>query len=126
MNSNDNFKLLSNSEKTIDYINKLLVNYPKKEIILKQNIEKTMYLIIENIFSYRIEDTIRIKQKYLKMLVIQIAMLDYYMRISYKKKIISSKKYMAVSNFLIEMRKLSYGVIRSEKKESSLRTSCDD
>ena len=126
MNSNDNFKLLSNSEKTIDYINKLLVNYPKKEIVLKQNIEKTMYLIIENIFSYRIEDTIRIKQKYLKMLVIQIAMLDYYMRISYKKKIISSKKYMAVSNLLIEMRKLSYGVIRSEKKESSLRTSCDD
>ncbi len=41
---------LSNSEKTIDYINKQLINYPKNEVILKQNIEKTMYLIIENIF----------------------------------------------------------------------------
>ena len=31
---------LSNSEKTIDYINKQLINYPKNEVILKQNIEK--------------------------------------------------------------------------------------
>ena len=89
-----------------------------KEVILKQNIEKTMYLIIENIFSYRIEDTNRIKFKYLKALVIQISMLDYYMRVSYKKKIISPKKYASVSNFLIEMKKISYGVIKSEKKNA--------
>ena len=116
MDSNDGFRLLSNSEKTIDYINKQLVNYPKSEVILKQNIEKTMYLIIENIFSYRIEDSNRIKLKYLKSLVIQISMLDYYMRVSYTKKIISHKKYESVSNFLIEIRKISYGVIRSEKQ----------
>ena len=60
MNSNDGFKLLSSSEKTIDYINKQLVNFPKKEVVLKQNIEKTRYLIIENIFSYRIEENLSI------------------------------------------------------------------
>ena len=38
MDSNDSFRLLSNSEKTIDYINKQLINYPKNEVILKQNI----------------------------------------------------------------------------------------
>ena len=38
MDSNDGFRLLSNSEKTIDYINKQLINYPKNEVILKQNI----------------------------------------------------------------------------------------
>lgn len=118
MNSNEGFKLLSSSEKTIDYINKQLVNFPKKEVVLKQNIEKTMYLIIEDIFSYRIEDTNRIKLKYLKSLLIQISMLDYYMRVSYKKKIISPKKYASVSNFLIEMKKISYGVIKSEKKDA--------
>ena len=45
-------------------------------------------------------------------------MLDYYMRVSYKKKIISPKKYVSVSNFLIEMKKISYGVIKSEKKDT--------
>lgn len=39
MNSNDGFKLLSSSEKTIDYINKQLVNFPKKEVVLG-NIQK--------------------------------------------------------------------------------------
>ena len=118
MNSNDGFKLLSSSEKTIDYINKQLVNFPEKEVVLKQNIEKTMYLIIEDIFSYRIEATNRIKLKYLKSLLIQISMLDYYMQVSYKKKIISPKKHISVSNFLIEMKKISYGVIKSEKKDT--------
>ena len=50
-NTNEGFKLLSNIEKTIEYINKQLINYPKKEVVLKQNIEKTMYLLIEYVFS---------------------------------------------------------------------------
>lgn len=88
MRSNEEFKLLSNSEKTIDYINKQLINYPKCEVVLKQNIEKCMYLLIEYIISYRIEDVNRVKFKYLKDLIIQISMLDYYMRVSYKKKLL--------------------------------------
>ncbi len=48
-----------------------------------------MYSIIEDIFSYRIEDTNRIKLKYLKSLLIQISMLDYYMQVSYKKKLLA-------------------------------------
>ena len=76
-NTNEGFKLLSNIEKTIEYINKQLINYPKKEVVLKQNIEKTMYLLIEYVFSYRIEELYRVRLKYLKFVVIQISMLDY-------------------------------------------------
>ena len=82
---------------------------------MKNNIEKTMYLLIESIFSYRIEDLTRIKMKYLKNLLIDLSMLDYYMRISYRRKFISSKRYESIARFLIEIRKIAYGVIRSEK-----------
>ena len=51
---NSNFSLLNNSKKTIAYINKQLINYPKSEMVLKQNMEKNMYEIIELIFSYSI------------------------------------------------------------------------
>ncbi len=34
-----NFKILDKSYKTINYINKILVDYPKKEVVLKNNIE---------------------------------------------------------------------------------------
>ena len=115
MNYNDEFKLLSCSEKTMDYIAKQLVSYPNREYILKNNIEKTMYLLIENIFSYRIETSVRIKLKYLRSLLIQLSMLDYYMRVSYKRKFISFKKYESIASFLLEIRKITYGVIRSEK-----------
>lgn len=47
---NSNFALLNNSKKTIAYINKQLINYPKSEVVLKQNIEHNMYEIIELIF----------------------------------------------------------------------------
>ena len=66
---NSNFSLLNNSKKTIAYINKQLINYPKNEVLLKQNIEKTMYEIIELIFSYSINDIERIKLKFLKDLI---------------------------------------------------------
>ena len=95
-------------------------NYPKKEVVLKQNIEKTMYLLIEYVFSYRIEELYRVRLKYLKSVVIQISMLDYYMRVSYNKKIINAKRYNSISGFLIEMRKIAYGVIRSEKLSANV------
>ena len=119
-NTNEGFKLLSNIEKTIEYINKQLINYPKKEVVLKQNIEKTMYLLIEYVFSYRIEELYRVRLKYLKSVVIQISMLDYYMRVSYNKKIINAKRYNSISGFLIEMKKIAYGVIRSEKLSANV------
>lgn len=33
---NYNFKILNNTYKTINYINKILINYPKKEVVLKE------------------------------------------------------------------------------------------
>ena len=61
---NSNFLLLSKSERLINYYNKLLINFPNKEYVLKNNIETTSYKLIENIFSYNINTTDRIKQKY--------------------------------------------------------------
>ena len=55
---NYNFKVLNNTYKTINYINKILINYPKKEVILKQNIEKNNYELVECIFAYNINDSI--------------------------------------------------------------------
>ena len=64
-----NFKILDKSYKTINYINKVLIDYPKKEVVLKNNIEKTCYELIKNIYSYNINDSIRIKDKNLKVFI---------------------------------------------------------
>ena len=61
------FKLLANTEKLIAYMNRQLPNFPKKELVLKNNIEKNQYELIENVFGYNIQQSTRIKEKYLKL-----------------------------------------------------------
>lgn len=113
---NSNFALLNNSKKTIAYINKQLINYPKSEVVLKQNMEKNMYEIIELIFSYSISDIERIKIKYLKDLIIKLSMLDFYVATSFEKRIISKKKFESTAMFIVEIRKIAYGLVRNEAK----------
>lgn len=112
---NYNFILLNNTKKTIIYINKQLINYPKSELVLKENIERNMYELIELIFSFNINDNLRIKNKYIKDLLVKLAMLDFYMNISYEKKIINKKRYLSVANFILEIRKICYGILKNVK-----------
>ncbi len=116
---NSNFTLLNNAKKTIAYINKQLINFPKSEVVLKQNIERTMYEIIELIFSYSINDIERIKIKYLKDLIIKLSMLDFYIATSFEKRIISKKKFESTSLYIIEIRKIAYGLIKNVIKTHS-------
>ena len=114
---NSNFFLLNKCYQTIEYYNKVLINYPKNEYILKQNIERTYYEMIENLFSYNINNTDRIKQKYLKDFLIKVSMLDFYTRISNTKKIISKRQYEVLGNRFTELRKMAYGLIKNENNE---------
>lgn len=113
---NSNFALLNNSKKTIAFINKQLINYPKSEVVLKNNIEKNMYEIIELIFSYSISDIERIKIKYLKDLIIKLSMLDFYIATSFEKRIISKKKFESTAMYIIEIRKIAYGLVKNATK----------
>ena len=112
--NNYDFQLLNKTMKTNEYISNLLISYPKKEYILKDNMESTMYDLIELIHYINI-NTGRIKEKYLKDFVVKLSMLDYYTLVSDQKKYISKHKREVIGRFLEEIRKISYGVIRNEK-----------
>ncbi len=113
-----NFKVLNNTYRTINYINKLLVNYPKKEVVLKNNIESTCYEAVKFIFAYNINNTDRIREKNLKDLVINLSMLDFYIRISFDKKLISNHQYEVIGRFITEIRKMVYGLLRRKSDVS--------
>ena len=50
------FRMLVVTEQLIDYVNNILPDYPKKEVVLKQNIEKNQYELIENLFAYNMKN----------------------------------------------------------------------
>lgn len=110
-----NFKLLSNTKKTSEYIRKIIINYPNKEHILKNNIDILLYKMIELLFYYNVNYKNSIKEKYLYDYLVCLSLLDYYILISYENKFLSKKKYESVSNYILELRKMSYGVLNSVK-----------
>lgn len=112
------FKLLSTTEKMIRYINRQLINYPKKEIILKQSIEKNQYELLECIFAFNINQVSRIKEKYLKNYLVKLSMFDFFVRESYHKKYLSKKQMESVTKLIVESRKITYGLIKSETSKN--------
>jgi len=108
----NNFQLLSVTEKLINYINKVLPNFPKKEVVLRSNMEKNMYDLMASIFAFNIQTSMRIRQKYLKDFLVLLSMLDFYVRQSYQKKYISNRQLECIGRMLIESRKIAYGLAR--------------
>ena len=84
------FKLLSQTEKALAYLNRLLPNLPKKASNLKKHIEDCQYVMMENIFGYNLQKTNRIKEKYLYDYLVKLSMYDYYTRELYHKKYINA------------------------------------
>ena len=112
--NNYDFQLLNKTMNTNEYIGELLESFPRKETILKNHMESTMYDLIQLIHYINVS-TGRIKEKYLKDFVVKLSMLDYYTLVSYQKKYISKHKREVIGRFLEEIRKISYGVIRNER-----------
>ena len=52
--------------------------------------------------------------KEIKDFLVQLSMLNFYMEVSFNKKYISKRQYEVVGRFLVEIRKITFGVIRSE------------
>ncbi len=109
----DKLLIITKIKKTINYVNNVLINYPKSEYILKNNISDSFYNLLELIYRANIHKDIF----YMKESVIKIRMIEYYLKISLDKKIISFKKYENIGNYLLEINKMINSWILYEKSK---------
>ena len=109
----DKFYIIIEVKKTINYINKIIVNYPKVEYVLKNNIELNSYKLLEYCYKANILKENRLS--YQKEIIVIIRMIDYYFYLSYLNKLINKNKYESISNYLLNIMKYVYGWIRSEE-----------
>lgn len=111
----DNFRLISNLKRTILYLDKVVMNFPNKERVLKDNIMGSVYEALE--YAYMANEVSSYNRViYQKKMITKVKMIDFYFKICLDKKYINYKKYVKVSNVLFENLKLIYGWIRYEKK----------
>ena len=114
----DNFRVVINIKKTILYLDKIIVNFPGNEKVIKDKISKTMYEILE--FIYMASELKEQRYYYQKRVIIDIKMIDFYLKTACDKKYISYKKYQKVSLHLLDILKQIYGWIKNEKKSESI------
>ena len=110
---NDRFLVVKYMKSFICNIEDMVVNFPRKDFVIKNKIISDSLDILELIYlGNSIEDNKEIKLKILS----KLSMLDFYLERSYKNNIISEKVLKKYSNKIASITRLIYGWLRSESK----------
>ena len=112
--NNERFKLVIKMKNFIFYLDDILVNYPKKEYVLKDAIMKDSLRVLELI--YEANSSID-KNNYLDKISSKLSMLDFYFEKSYKNRYISKKVFDKVIFELTTIMKMLYGWIKYDRSK---------
>ena len=106
----DRLIIATKVKKTIEFIDKTVVNYPNKENNLKNRIINSGFELLEEVYYANMTKDVNS----MKSVMVKIKMLDYYLKLSYEKKLISEKKYETSGNYLLEINKMVKSWINNE------------
>ena len=107
---NNEFRTIKNMKLFILSLDSFLVNYPKKEKVLKDKIKSTSYEILELIFLANLKPEKLTEQQ---QILAKISMLDFYLEESYKKQYISEKLCKHKGKELSMITKMLYGWVKN-------------
>ena len=93
-------------------IDDLVINYPRKDYVLKDRLLNTSYDLLELIYRANYSND---KDCYKFDILSKISIIDFCLEMSYHKQIISERKLLNYTNFLKEITKMVYGWIDEDK-----------
>ena len=117
---NDNLLILTKIKKTIMRLDKITENFSRNEIALRDSIKKTMYSLLEECYMANIN---KAEERFFhqKKVLVKIKMLDFYINVSYEKKLLSIKQFESIGKHLLDTFVLTQAWIKSginnEEKE---------
>ena len=108
----DNAKIVLRLKKTIIYVDKILDNFPKKELVLKQGISNSLYECLEYSYDVYYSNDINI----IRTILTKLKMIDFYLKISFDKNIISRKNISNLGIHLRDITNMYYGWLKNYEK----------
>ena len=116
---NDNFILYRSVKEFSFEIMKYSINVPKNMCYIRDGLQDAFINSIRLIRYYvvNMNESNRVKLKYLKDLIVELSMIDYYLDFLYTSRVLGKNRYVVFCGKLENVRKLAYGVISSEKKQ---------
>lgn len=90
----EKFKIINLIKNLIIAIDNNLVNFPKKEIELKQEIKRSAYELLEIVYESNITTNINKRENLQERAIAKLKYIDFLINVCYDKKIINGKKYL--------------------------------
>ena len=112
----DKFLIVLKIKKTIEYVKKTVDNYPHGYVVLKNNIMDSFYTLLRLSYKASIYKEINI----MKDIIVEIKMIEYFIKVSYKYKLISFNKFENIGKYLLEINAMVSSWINNETNRKSL------
>lgn len=113
MNNNKLIVIRKVKEFCLD-IDKLVINFPKKEFVIKEKILVDSLNILEDVIYINYVKVRSNVVEYKFKLLTKISMLDFYFEYLFKKNIINQKVFNKLGKELNEISRLIYGWLKDE------------
>lgn len=110
---NDNFKIVKYIKEFIILLDDYLINYPKKEFELRNRLVFDSYNLLELIYLANYNN-IKDRKPIQINCMMKINLIDFYIEYSFKKRIISEKQSIKLSNKLLNINKMLYSWMKNE------------
>ncbi len=108
MFSDERFLIVKYMKQFILSLDEIIINYPNKEMVVKNRLHSDSLDILECIYRANLEENLEERSKYQNQILSKISMLDFYLEKSYKKKYISEKLCQKKCNELLKISKMVY------------------
>ena len=112
----DKFLIALKIKKTIEYVKKTVDNYPHGYVVLKNNIMDSFYTLLRLSYKASIYKEINI----MKDIIVELKMIEYFIKVSYKYELISFKKFENVGKYLLELNAMVSSWIKNETDRQSI------
>ena len=113
----DKLLIITKTKKSINYIEKIVKNYPHTETMLKNKLVCSYYDLLELVYKANIYKEINC----MKDILVKLRVIEFYIKLSLDKKLINFKKYEIIGNNLLEINKMVNSWIIYEKTKQSVQ-----
>ena len=96
----ERFKAIQFIREIIIYLDKMLENFPKKDLEISRAIKEESYNMLKLAYLANVTSKKEERKKSLEQIIVSIKLLDFFVNITYDKKIINQKKYLKVAQKL--------------------------
>lgn len=109
----EKFKIIQLIRELLTTIDKSMVNFPKKDIELKNRIRMNSYDILELAYEANTIEEIEEKKRILRKMIAKIKVVDFLLNLAFDKQIINEKRYYKFGERMDDIIKYTIGWMKS-------------